>query len=67
MFPILPVVKSLQVVTIRNMIGVIDRGCLSSPAHSKRQQALENTIADNQPESAVSKLKYVLHQVGRVY
>ena len=50
----LAVVKSLEVTSVRNMIEVVDR---FFSAHPKRPRALESAIAQNQPESAVSKLK----------
>ena len=53
----LTVVKSLDVTSVRNMIGVVDRVSTFFSAHPKRQRALESTLAENQPESAVSKLK----------
>ena len=54
---ILAVVKSLEVTSVRNMIGVVHRVSTFFSAHPKRQRALESAIAQNQPESAVSKLK----------
>ena len=53
----LAVVKSLQVTSIRNMMGVVDRVSVFFGAHPKRQRALEKAITDNQPDSTVSKLK----------
>ena len=49
--------KSLQVTSVRNMIGVVDKVSKFFEAHPKRQRALEKSIADTQPESTVSKLK----------
>lgn len=43
------------------MIGVVDRVSTFFSAHPKRQRALESTIAENQPESAVSKLEDLCH------
>ena len=51
------VVKSLQVTSVRNMMGVVDRVSVFFAAHPKRQRALEKSIAKTQPESTVSKLK----------
>ena len=45
----LAVVKSLQVTSVRNMMGVVDR---FFAAHPKRQQALEEAILSTQPSSA---------------
>ena len=53
----LAVVKSLQVTSVRNMMGVVDRVSVFFAAHPKRQRALEKSIAETQPESTVSKLK----------
>ena len=51
----LAVVKSLQVTSVRNMMGVVDRVSVFFAAHPKRQRALEKSIAETQPESTVSK------------
>ena len=53
----LAVVKSLQVTSVRNMMGVVDRVSVVFAAHPKRQRALEKSIAETQPESTVFKLK----------
>ena len=53
----LAVVKSLQVTSVRNMMGVVDRVSVFFAAYPKRQRALEKSIAETQPESTVSKLK----------
>ena len=53
----LAVAKSLQVNSVRNMMGVVDRVSVFFAAHPKRQRALEKSIAETQPESTVSKLK----------
>ena len=39
------------------MVGVVDRVSTIFSAHPKRQRALKSAIAENQPESVVSKLK----------
>ena len=53
----LSVVKSLQVTSVRNMMGVVDRVYVYFAAHPKRQTALENAIAETKPESSITKLK----------
>ena len=53
----LTVVKSFQVTSVRNMMGVVEKVSKFLDAHPKRQMALEKAIADTQPASAVSKLK----------
>ena len=53
----LAVVKSLEVTSVRNMIGVVDRVSTFFSAHPKRQRALESAITEHQPDSAVSRLK----------
>ena len=53
----LVVVKSLEVTSVRNMMGVVDRVSVFLAAHPKRQRALQKSIAETQPESTVSKLK----------
>ena len=53
----LAVVKSLQVTSVRNMIGVVDKTSKFFDAHPKRQKALEKAITSTQPESSVLKLK----------
>ena len=47
----LAVVKSLQVTSVRNMMGIVDRVSVFFAAHPKRQRALENSIAETQPEA----------------
>ena len=49
----LAVVKSLQVTSVRNMMGVVDKVFKFFSAHTKRQMALREI----QPESSVHKLK----------
>ena len=53
----LAVVKSLEEVYIRNMIGVVNRVYLFFSAHPKCQKNLEETIAKYQPDSSIHKLK----------
>ena len=53
----LAVVKSLQITSVRNMMGVIERINQFFSAHPKRQRALETAIANTQPSSSVHKLK----------
>ena len=53
----LAVVKSLQVTSIRNMMGVAGRVYVFFAAHPKRQTALDKVIAETQPESSIRKLK----------
>ena len=53
----LAVVKSLQVTSVRNMMGVVNRVHEFFAAHPKCQRALERAIADTLPGSTVSKLK----------
>lgn len=53
----LAVVKSLQVTSIRNMMGVVNKVYTFFDAHPKRQRALDRAIEENQPESVISKLK----------
>ena len=53
----LAVVKSLQVTSVRNMMGVVDRVSVFFAAHPKRQRALEKAIAETQPESSITKLQ----------
>ncbi len=53
----LAVVKSLQITSIRNMMGVLERVYQFFSAHPKRQTALEKAISDSQPDSTVHKLK----------
>ena len=53
----LAVVKSLHITSVRNMMGVVDRVYVFFAAHPKRQRALEDAIAEIQPESSVTKVK----------
>ena len=53
----LAVVSSLQVTSVRNMMGVVGRVFQFFAAHPKRQRALKKAKADTQPASTVHKLK----------
>ena len=53
----LAVVKSLQVTSVCNMMGVVDKVFKKCSAHPKRQMALERAISQTQPESPNHKLK----------
>ena len=53
----LAVVKSLQVSSVRNMIGIVNRVSIFFSAHPKRQRKLEEAIDNTQPQSKVHKLK----------
>ena len=53
----LAVVKSLQVTSVRNMMGVIEKVYQFFAVHPKRQRAFEQALADTQPASKVRKLK----------
>ena len=53
----LSVVKSLEVASVRNMIGIVNRVSIFFSAHPKRQGKLEDAIETTQPESSVHKLK----------
>ena len=53
----LTVVSSLEEVSIRNMIGVVNRVSLFFSAHPKRQKKLEEAIDATRPDSSVHKLK----------
>ena len=53
----LAVVSSLEEVSIRNMIGVVNCVSLFFSAHLKRQRKLEEAVVATQPESSVHKLK----------
>lgn len=53
----LAVVKSLEVSSIRNMMGILGRVFSYFAAHPKRQRILEKSIDETQPGSAVHKLK----------
>lgn len=46
----LAAVKSLQITSVRNMMGVIKRVYVFFDAHPKRQNALDCAIADCQPQ-----------------
>ena len=53
----LAVVKSLQIASVRNMMGVVDRVYVFFAAHPKHQGALDNSIAECQSQSSVKKSK----------
>ena len=53
----LAVVRSLEITSIRNMMGVVGRIYQYFAAHPKRQRGLEKAILDTQPASTVDKLK----------
>lgn len=53
----LSVVTSLEEISIRNMIGVVNRVSLFFSAHPKRQKKLKEAIDASQRESTVHKLK----------
>ena len=53
----LTVVKSLQITSVQNIMGVIERVYQFFAAHPKRQTALEKAISDTHPTSKVHKLK----------
>ena len=53
----LAVVKSLEVTSVRNMMGVVGRVYQFFVAHPKWQRALEKAISDCQPSSTTHKLK----------
>ena len=53
----LAVVKSLQVTSVRNMMGVVGRVYVFFAAHPKCQRALDKVISETQPESSITKLK----------
>lgn len=53
----LAVVKSLEVQSVRNMIGVVNRVSLFFHAHPKRQRKLEEAINTTTATSSVHKLK----------
>ena len=55
----LAVVASLEEVSVRNMIGVVNRLSVFFFAHPKRQKKLEEAIHNTQPESNAQKLKDV--------
>ena len=53
----LAVVKSLQVTSVRNMVGVVGKVYHFLAAHPKRQRAFEAAISQRQPSSSSQKLK----------
>ena len=53
----LAVVKSLEVQSVRNMIGIITRVSLFFHAHPERQRKLEEAVDSITPTSSVHKLK----------
>ena len=53
----LAVVKSLEVTSVQNMMGVIGRVYQFFTAHPKRQRAFTKAITDHQPSSTSQKLK----------
>ena len=53
----LAVVALFEEVSVRNMIGVVNRLSVFFFAHPKRQKKLEEAIHSTQPESKVTKLK----------
>ena len=53
----LAVVSSLEVVAVRNMIGIVNRVSTFFFAYPKQQRKLEEAIETTQPESSVHKLK----------
>ena len=53
----LAVVSSFEEVSVRNMMGVVNRVSLFFSAHPKRQPKLEEAIDATQPQSSVHKLK----------
>ena len=53
----LAVVSSFDEVSVRNMIGLVNRVSAFFSAHPKRHRKLEVAINDTQPESSVHKLK----------
>ena len=57
----LAVVKSLEVQSVRNMIGIITRVSLFFHAHPKRQRKLEEAVDSIAPTSSVHKLKDLCH------
>ena len=57
----LAVVKSLEVQSVRNMIGVINKVSWFFQAHPKRQQKLEEAIDATAPTTSVHKLKDLCH------
>ena len=57
----LAVVKSLEVQSVRNMIGIINKVSLFFQAHPKRQRKLEEVIDVSVPTFSVHKLKDLCH------
>ena len=53
----LTVVKSLELTSVRNMMGIVGRVYHFFAAHPKCQRALEKVISDCQPSSTAHKLK----------
>ena len=53
----LAVIKSLQVTSVRNMMGVVDRVYVFFATHPKCQKTLDKAIAETQPKSNITKLK----------
>ena len=53
----LVVVKALDVTSVRNMMGTIERAATFFFAHHKRQKALERAIESTQPDTTKRKLK----------
>lgn len=53
----LAVVKSLDILCVRNMIGVTNKVSIFFFAHPKHQRKLEESICSTQPSSTVHKLK----------
>ena len=57
----LGVVKSLQITSVRNMMGVVGRIFQFFAVHPKRQRALEKSISDTQLAAKIHKLKDLCH------
>ena len=53
----LTVVKSLQLTSLRNVLGVVDRVYVFFAAHPKHHRALDKAIAETQLESSITNLK----------
>ena len=53
----LAVVKSCEVTSVRNMMGVVGRVHQFFPAHLKRQKAFEKAVSERQPSSTSQTLK----------
>ncbi len=60
----LAVVASFEEVSVRNMIGVVNRVSVFFFAHPKRQNKLEEAIQNTQPESKVVKQKISVEHDG---